>query len=154
MLGYDFEIIYKMGNKNVVGDALSRKEEDIEGLLCDISLPQYVWVEVERIERKYNQKACKIIHIEEDPSAPHKFLWKNDLLWYQDRLYLCTYSQLKKIFLELHTSPIGGYSGFLNTYHMMKKGFFLEGFKYDVQNFVAKCLVFQQNKGGTIKTNH
>ena len=30
MLGYDFEIIYKKGKQNVVADALSRKDEDVE----------------------------------------------------------------------------------------------------------------------------
>jgi hypothetical protein len=54
--------------------------------------------------------------------------------------------------LELHTSPIGGHSGFLKTYHRIKKYFFWEGIKADVQNFVAKCVVCQQNKGETIKT--
>ena len=39
MLGYDFEIIYKNGKDNVVADALSRKDEDAEGMLCAISLP-------------------------------------------------------------------------------------------------------------------
>ena len=39
MLGYDFEIIYKKGKDNVVADALSRKDEDVEGMLCAISLP-------------------------------------------------------------------------------------------------------------------
>ena len=29
MLGYDFEIIYKKGKKNVVVDALSRNDEDV-----------------------------------------------------------------------------------------------------------------------------
>eukprot|EP00253_Pinus_taeda_P017825 PITA_17825 len=33
MLGYDFEIIYKKGKKNVVADALSRKDKDVEALL-------------------------------------------------------------------------------------------------------------------------
>jgi hypothetical protein len=33
MLGYDFEIIYKKGKKNVVADALSRKDEDVEAFL-------------------------------------------------------------------------------------------------------------------------
>ena len=35
MLGYDFEIIYKKGKKNVVADALSRKDEDedVEALI-------------------------------------------------------------------------------------------------------------------------
>ena len=30
MLGYDFEIIYKKGKLNVVADALSRKDEEVE----------------------------------------------------------------------------------------------------------------------------
>ena len=34
MLGYEFEIIYKKGKQNVVEDALLRKEDEIEGLLC------------------------------------------------------------------------------------------------------------------------
>ena len=33
MLGYDFELIYKKGNQNVVVDALSGKDEDVESLL-------------------------------------------------------------------------------------------------------------------------
>ena len=49
MLGYDFEIIYKKGKQNVVVDALSRKEEDIEGLLCVISILKFDWVEEARI---------------------------------------------------------------------------------------------------------
>ena len=32
MSGYDFEIIYKKGKKNVVVDALSRKDEDVKVL--------------------------------------------------------------------------------------------------------------------------
>ena len=38
MLGYEFEIIYKKGKQNVVEDALSRKDKDIEHLLCDNSI--------------------------------------------------------------------------------------------------------------------
>jgi hypothetical protein len=74
------------------------------------------------------------------------------LLWYHVCLYLCKNSQLKwKVLLELHTSPIGGNSIFLKKYQMIKKDFFLEGPKIDVQNLVSKCVFFQQNKGETIK---
>ena len=38
MLGYDFEIIYKKGKQNMVADALSRKNEDVEALLCALSI--------------------------------------------------------------------------------------------------------------------
>ena len=40
MLGYDFEIIYKKGKLNVVADALSRNDEEVEAFLCAISIIQ------------------------------------------------------------------------------------------------------------------
>ena len=43
MLHYDFEIIYKKGKQNVVADALSRKDEDVDALLCAISIIQLNW---------------------------------------------------------------------------------------------------------------
>ena len=56
------------------------------------------------------------------------------------------------VLLELHTSPLGGYSGFLKTCHKVKKDIFWDGLKYDIQKFVVECLVCQQNKVETIKT--
>jgi len=40
MLGYDFEIIYKKGKKNVAVNALSRNDEDVEALFYVISISQ------------------------------------------------------------------------------------------------------------------
>jgi hypothetical protein len=82
-------------------------------------------VEEARIEWKQNHKVWKIIQLlQEDKSALDKFVWKNDLLWYQDSLYLCKNSQLKyKVILELHTSPIGGHLGLLKSYHKITKDF-------------------------------
>jgi len=44
ILGYDFEILYKKGTQNVVADALSRKDEDVEAFLCAISIIQPDWI--------------------------------------------------------------------------------------------------------------
>ena len=55
--------------------------------------------------------------------------------------------------MELQTSPLGGQSEFLKTYHRVKKYFFWDGLKCDIHKFVAECLVFQQNKVETIKTS-
>ena len=139
MLRYDFEILYKKGKQNVMADALSRKHEDIEGFLCVISLPQFDWVGEANTEWKQDHKTCQIIQqLQENPNALDKFMWKNDLLWYQDRLYLCKSSQLKhKILIELHTSPIGGHSGFSKPYERIKKKNFQESLKNDVKKFVA-----------------
>ena len=44
MLGYDFEIVYKKGKENIVVDALTRKDEKYEALLCSLSILQENWV--------------------------------------------------------------------------------------------------------------
>ena len=81
--------------------------------------------------------------LQQDPSTSNTFSWKNYSLWHKYRLYICNNSQLKQnILLELHTSPLGGHSGFLKTYHRVKKEFFWDGLKSDIQKFVAECLVF------------
>ena len=60
----------------------------------------------------------------------NKFELKGNSLWYKDRLYLSKDSELKhKILAELHASPIGGHSGFLKTYHRIKRELFWEGLK-------------------------
>jgi hypothetical protein len=154
ILGYDFEIVYKKGKQNVVADAFSRKDEDVEAFLCAISIIQPDWIIEARDEWKNDEKVWTLIQrLQQDSSASDTFTWKNDSLWYKDRLYLCKNSQLKqKVLLELHTSPIGGHSRFLKTYHRVKKDFFWDGLKTNVQRFVAECVVFQQNKVETIKT--
>jgi hypothetical protein len=94
-----------------------------------------------------------IQRLQQDSGTLDTFTWKNDSLWYKYHLYLCKKSQLKqKVLLELHTSPVGGHSGFKKTYHTVKKEFFCDGLKNDVQRFVEECLVSQQNKVETIKT--
>ena len=77
MLGYDFEIIYKRGNKNVVVDVLSRKDEDVEALLCTISILQLEWIDEARDEWKNDEEVWILIHkLQQDPSASDTFSWK------------------------------------------------------------------------------
>eukprot|EP00253_Pinus_taeda_P033714 PITA_33714 len=154
MMGYEFGIIYKKWKQNVVADALSKKDEDVEALLCAISIIQPDWINESREEWKNDEEVWALTRkLQQDSSTSDTYSWQNDSLWYKDRIYLCKNSQLKqKIFMELNTSPLGGHSGFLKTYHRVKKEFFWEGLKSDIQKFVAECLVCQQNKVETIKT--
>ena len=56
MLGYDFEIVYKKGKLNVVADALSRKDEEVEALICDILIIQPDWITEARDEWKKDEE--------------------------------------------------------------------------------------------------
>ena len=90
MLGYDFEIIYKKGKQNVVADALSRKDEDMEALLCAISIIQPDWINEAKEEWKNGEEVWALIRkLQQDSSTSHTFSWQNDSLWYKDHLYLC-----------------------------------------------------------------
>ena len=95
----------------------------MEAWLCAIYIIKPDWITEARDESKKDKEVWKLIQkLQQDPSTSDKFIWKNDSLWYKDRLYLCKNSQLKQnIRLELHTSPLGGHSGFLKTHHRVKK---------------------------------
>ena len=66
-------------------------------------------------------------------------------------IYAINPNSIKRSFCITHLS-YKWHSGFLKTYHMVKKEFFWEGIKYDVQRFMVECLVFQQNKVEMVKT--
>eukprot|EP00253_Pinus_taeda_P009725 PITA_09725 len=81
MLGYDFEIIYKKGKQNVVADALSRKDEDVEALLCAVSIIQPDWINEAREEWKNDKEVWAFIQkLQQDSSTSDTFSWKNDSL--------------------------------------------------------------------------
>src|ERR1700690_3059298 len=70
MLGCDFEIIYKKGKQNVVADALSRKDEDVEAFLYAISIIQPDWIIEARDEWKNDEKVWTLIQrLQQDSNA-------------------------------------------------------------------------------------
>ena len=74
MLGYDFEVIYKKGKLNVVADALSRKDEEVEAFLCAISIIQPNLITEARDEWKKDQEEWTLIQkLQQDPSTSDKF---------------------------------------------------------------------------------
>jgi len=74
MLGYDFEIIYKKGKQKVVADALSRKDEDVEALLCTISIIQPDWINEAREEWNNDEEVWALIqNLQQDSSTSDTF---------------------------------------------------------------------------------
>ena len=74
MLGYDFKIIYKKGKLNVVADTLSRKDEEVEALLCAISIIQPNWIAELRDEWNKDEELWTLIqNLQQDPSTSNTF---------------------------------------------------------------------------------
>ena len=89
MLGYDFQIIYRKGKQNLVEDALSRKDEDVEALLCALSIIKLDWIAEAREEWKNDLSMWTLIQkLQKDPSVSDTFVWQNDSLWHKDRIYI------------------------------------------------------------------
>ena len=148
MLGYEFEIIYKKGKQIVVVDALSRNDEDVEALLCTISIIQPDLINEAREEWKNDKEVWALIpNLKQDSSMSDTFRWKNYSLWYKDHLYLYNNSQLKKKYSYgiAHFSLRRALRIFKNL-PRDKKEFFLDDFKSDIQKFVVEFLVCQQKK--------
>ena len=51
-----------------------------------------------------------------------------------------------KLIAAFHSTPIGGHSGILPTYHKVKHHFHWKGMKQDVEDFVKQCSICQQAK--------
>ena len=74
MLGYESEIIYKKGKLNVVANALSRKDEEVEALLCAMYIIQPDWITEARDEWKKDKDVWTLIQkLQQDPSTYDTF---------------------------------------------------------------------------------
>ena len=57
-----------------MADALSRKDEDVEALLCAISILQFEWIVEARDQWKNDEEVwTRIRKLEQDPSASNTF---------------------------------------------------------------------------------
>ena len=104
------------------------------GIECCFRIPISLFLGANFNEFKNDEEVWKLIqNLQQYPSTYDTFSLKNDSLWYKYHLYIWKNSQLKqKIILEFHTSPLGENSGFLKTYHRVKKDFFLDGLESDI----------------------
>ena len=80
----------KKGRQNVVEDALSRKYDDVDVLLCDISIIQVDWVVGEwEGWNNYLLVWMLIQKLQKDPTISNTSVRKSDSLWYKNQLYIC-----------------------------------------------------------------
>ena len=82
--------------------------------------------------------------------VPKGFSNQNGLLLYKGRIYLGSCDALKVVVLQqVHNSPLEGHSGFLKTFHRVKRDFCWPGLREDVKKHVKECDACQRLKAET-----
>ena len=150
LLGYDFDIEYRTGKSNAVADALSRMP--MEHLHMYTKLENALMAEV----REANKVDLELLELHRsylENQLPADYSVQHGFLLYQSRFFLPRDSPLiAKVLYEFHSTPQGGHAGVLKTYKRVAEQFFCKGMKKSVENYVAACLVCQQTKYLTTKS--
>jgi hypothetical protein len=137
--GFDFDIKYVKGKKNIVADALSRGPT-----ACSLMEILVDWKSHLLVEYSKNKFACEVMdgQIQDD-----RYRVIDNVIFYKDRVYLVPDLGLKKkIVIAVHDSPIAGHQGFFKTYRQIKERFSWKRLKQDVMRHISECVTCQQNK--------
>ncbi|RVW17875.1 Transposon Ty3-I Gag-Pol polyprotein [Vitis vinifera] len=127
LLGYDYEITYKLGRENFVADALSR-------LIGSPSL-NTLFVSQTTCGMQSRRKPTSIPTWSELASLPLQILEHP------------TSGRMK-----FHDSPYGGHSGVLRTYKRLAQQFYWPSMHKVIQQYVTSCTVCQKYKVETLSS--
>lgn len=146
LVGLDFSIQYKRGVENTAADALSRVAHLFTVQAMSASRP--VWVQEILNSYTVDPAAQEMLtKLAIDVEACPGFQLQEGLIRQEGKIWVGANAGLQtKLIQAFHSTPIGGHSGMLSTYHKVKQLFSWTGLKKDVQNFVKQCNVCQQAK--------
>lgn len=155
LMGYTFDIVYKLGIDNKAADDLSRITQDASRVclsLLALTVPttiqlQDIYKEIEN-DKDIQQNIVKLL---EDKECKPGFYVKAAKLWYKNRLVLPRNSAyIPLIIAECHAGQLGGHSGVLKTVKRIQLSFYWPGLLHDVQKFVGECAICQTHKYSTL----
>ncbi|WVZ01852.1 hypothetical protein V8G54_022658 [Vigna mungo] len=142
LLGYDFEIHYKAGKKNIPADALSMS------FFMAWSEPNCVWlqqlVQLTQTDQKLSQLYSQCFH-GQVPNSEYSI--KEGILFWKGRIMVPHNSTLiNQILQEFHTSKIGGHAGITKTASRIANQFYWPNMQQNIRKFINECVVCQQAK--------
>ena len=131
LLGYSFVVEYKKGRENKATNALSRMEPILDSLdkaasLYLISFPCPLWLDLLKYSYNSDETYQLLLSKLANPSLILVgYSFQNGLILYKNKIFISHSSSLKSLILQhMHTSPVGGHSGYLKTLHRVKQDFY------------------------------
>ena len=142
LVGLQYKIVYKPGASNQAADALSRHPAPPLQLQA-LSSSTPTWLS--DVVSGYDSDPGSLKLIQQrtlSPDSHPPYTLTDGVLRHRDRIWLGSNSNLQHcIMVAMHSSAVGGHSGFPVTFSRIKKLFAWRGMKSDVKNFVASCSV-------------
>lgn len=153
LLGLQYRIVYKPGFANRAADALSRRVQEQDGEVIAISTMVPNWVESITSGYQHDPQASKLLKdLTVSGNGTGKFRLSEGILKLGNRVWVGNNVQVQhNILTSLHSSAIGGHSGFQVTYHRIRKLFAWPGIKRSVREFVERCSVCKQAKAEHVR---
>lgn len=147
LLGYDFEIKFRLRKSNVAANALSGQNKYHEN--------RKAWFRGRVFQVKQSKKEIEVNaslsqlkrDIEAHKGTFSRFRVDKGLLLYKGRLVLPpTFVLIPQLLFEYHNSTIGGHHGDLKTYLKIAKEWYWVGIRGQVTQYVQECDICQQQK--------
>lgn len=99
-----------------------------------------------------NAQTAKLLSSLAIQSPSGHFTLEEGVIKYKGRIWAGHDASIQlKILQSLHSSPVGGHSGFPVTYKRIKELFAWPGMKKMIKQFVAQCTICQQAKPERVK---
>jgi hypothetical protein len=146
LAGLQFKFAYKKGSENKVVDALSRVGFHFHLHATSAVIP--VWVQ--EVVNSYQHDAAaqallQELAVVEDNAQGYSL--QDGVIRHNSRIWVGANSALRtKLIASFHSSALGGHPGIQATYQRLKKMFYWQGMKQDVDSYVKQCAVCQQAK--------
>ncbi|CAL9217962.1 unnamed protein product [Arabidopsis halleri] len=148
LVGYDYEITYKLGPTNKAADALSRHAQSLcLNTVC--SQQAASWDELRKIQVSdaYLSRVEKLA----DATPGQPYARQNGLVCYKNRVVIPPHSDIVKSLLqEYHDSPISGHSRALRTFKRLAQLFYWSAMHRIIREYVTACDVCQRAKSASL----
>lgn len=156
ILGYDFDIEYKVGTENKVADGLSRIVQysavELQTKLCSLKIPttlqmKDILAEIET-DQGIQEMIAKLLNGE---AVKNGYTLNQGWLLYKGSLVLPKTSQYIPLILqECHDGLLGGHAGVLKTLKRIRECFYWPQVRKHISEYVAACEVCQTHKYSTL----
>lgn len=151
LLGFDFEIFYKLGCENKAADGLSRSMA-VSSLLLSLTVPTALqWEDIFAEIAEDEGIKSVLLQLTAGTLQSKKYSVVDGKLWYKQRLVIPKASRFIPLILqESHDSKCGAHSGVLKTLKRVQSSFHWEGMRKVIQDYVADCVICQTHKHSTL----